>query len=149
MKGKKGRGGYIITNSSCEPVHKQVVENLKNEKGDLWPVHTDWEAINASLEYVRDTRGSNKIPANPTIFLFTTYENAFHILSDQKNIRESKKSEVYFNKTKSLMKELHREKIPYSKDDNVKFFWIPEGFINRVPDVVELLNSSKNKYKLS
>ncbi|MFO1257246.1 MAG: hypothetical protein U1E78_02320 [Gammaproteobacteria bacterium] len=148
VKGHKGRGGFVITNANCEFIFEDTVENLVDDKGlPLWPVHTDWKTINSSLEYVKNNKGSGNLPSDPTVCVFTSYENAYHILSGQKDINESKKFEVYFNETQDLIKDLHRTKITNKTDDNIKFLWIPEGFVNRMPEVVKLLNNSKNKLK--
>jgi hypothetical protein len=139
VKGNKGRGAFVITNSTGIPLCQKIVEDLETE---LSPIHADWAVINKALEYVKVNINKNGIPKEPVIFVFTTYENVYQVLAHIKN-PESDKYKRYFKQTEDLKKLLERRSLGVKIDDNVKFQYVPEGFVNKIPDLVRMLGESK------
>jgi hypothetical protein len=144
-KGNKGRCGYLICDNDFKVMHENIEEDLLNKQGEMKaPALTDYDAIIKSLEYIRDHRGRQNIPLKPVVFLFTSFENTYHVCSTLKNVDRQKEHMIEFkNKVESLLKQLQR--MPY--DDNVKFLYIPNKFENRMLDLDENLSSSKQAYR--
>ncbi|HAT1811122.1 TPA: hypothetical protein I8Y95_000598 [Legionella pneumophila] len=134
VKGNKGKFAYEITDNNFEILYQNRDDHVLNDKNEeLSPIHSDVKAMIASLEYVKNHRGKNGIPENPVSFLFTTFENNFHIANKLKTA----------DKCKAGMKEIDKIKVALARSlidkDQVKVFWIPKNFENKMEDVEKLL----------
>lgn len=146
VKGNKGRASYEITNVSGDVLHSTVIERIEDKSGaPLWPIESDWVAIINGLKYVSDGRGVNSMPEQPIVFIFTTYENTYHVANHMKGTVKPKFS-GFLDQYESIKKDLKR-KSSVGRDDDVKMFWIPQGFVNRMDKVDELLKNSKKSTK--
>src|SRR5579885_687903 len=133
VKGNKGKGGYEITDTDFNPIHSDVVENGETAS----PYLMDLQAIEKSLEYIIDNKGNNGIPNEPVIFIFTTFENNYHVAA---GIKEPLRKEMkkFMKNFSQLKRNLIRPGI--ASHDEVKCYWIPDNFENRIEDVKRLLD---------
>jgi hypothetical protein len=146
VKGRSGRGAFEITDAQFNPLYEQIVEPLLTKIGEkLSPCHTDLKAIEAGLEYIKLNRGKNGLPQQPVIFIFTTYENNYHIAAGLKEAHKEPLKNFKKN-LDSLKLDLKRSGI-HSNDD-IKFYWIPDDFENRITNVNELLNGGSSSPRL-
>jgi hypothetical protein len=100
------------------------------------------------LEYVKNNRGQNRLPDQPVIFIFTTFENNYHLAIQEKNPKNQNKDTMEFRKRfDGFKRDFHRNNV--NLGDEVKCYWIPENFENRMENVKKLLseNASSNKLK--
>ena len=145
VKGRAGKAAFEITDEKFNCLHYQINEPLLNkEGGKIFHGHADLKAIEASLEYLVANRGKNGIPELPSIFLFTTYELHYHIAVGLKKPR----NDILINFKENIEKlkdRLHRNSV--SSFDDVKFYWIPEGFENRFEHVNQLLDGEPPSLK--
>lgn len=142
VKGRTGRSAFEITDAHFHPLHEEVIESLLNKKGEkLSPYHTDLKAIEASLEYIKHNRSNNGLPSQPCVFIFTTYENNYHVASGLKNALKEPLQSFKQNIDK-LKIDLRREGI--NSNDHVKFYWIPDDLENRIANVNQLLNEDSS-----
>lgn len=138
VKGRKGKGAYEVTDKEYKLKYKGEIES--EEK--LPPSTMDLRAIEKSLEYIKECRGKNGVPAEPVVSIFTTYENNYHVASGLK--KPKKPERIRF--TQALEKLRGEFSRPGNKLlDEIKCYWIPEGFENCIKDVNELLDKSKTK----
>ena len=145
VKGNLGRGAYIITDSKGNQLQAKVLEDLNDESGKmLGPYRTDRDTLINSLEFIRDNRNKNGIPEKPIIFAYSTFENNYHMSSDLKD-RVKAESKDFFDKILQLKQQLDR-RLP-NKDESIKFYYIPEGFNNKMDDVNQLLGKPCRKPK--
>lgn len=141
-KGHKGRCGYLICDNDFKPICQNIEEGLLNDKGELKaPANSDYDAIIKSLEYIRDNRGNSSIPSSPVVFLFTSFENTYHVCSKIKKADPDKTHMVdYVKNIRGIMLQLQRA----PRDDNVQFLFIPKKFENHMELVDEMLASTKH-----
>jgi hypothetical protein len=139
VKGNKGKGAFEITDSEFKPVHSAIVN-----ENNISPHLMDLKAIEMSLEYIRDNRGKDGLPDQPVTFIFTTFENNYHIAAELKEPKEHNtiKFKKRFDKLKNA---LLRDGM--DSHDEVKCYWIPDNFENRIEDVKKLLTENINKFK--
>jgi hypothetical protein len=133
VKGHKGKGAFEITDSDFNVKHTDVVEGKETTS----PFLMDLKAIERCLEYIRDNRGNKVIPHEPVVFIFTTFENNYHVAS---GIKDPNKYEMktFSKKYTQLRKDLVRKN--KNQHDEVKCYWIPDNFENRIEDVKKLLD---------
>lgn len=136
VKGLLGKCAYEIYNAKFEPLHHEVIEGLADKGNKLSPYSTDLEAIKAGLKYVKENRGQDGLAEQPSIFIFTTYENNYHIAVGLKNAQKEPLKK-FKHDLDTLILDLRRN--GKNKDDNVKFYWIPDDFENRIENVKNLL----------
>lgn len=134
VKGFKEKGAFEITNSNFSPIHDEIIEGEKNEN----PQSMDRKAILESLKYIKNNK--NKFPENPVIFIFTTYENNYDIALGKKNTNKETTRDFKEN-YKKLQKHFFRQKVKLK--DEVKCFWIPKHFTNRMEEVTRFLEENK------
>lgn len=141
-KGNKGRCGYLICDNDFRFIYQNIEEDLLNTKGEpKAAANSDYDAIIKSLEYIRDNRGKNSVPSSPVVFLFTSFENTYHVCSKIKRADPDKEHMVdYVKSIRSIMLQLQRA----PRDDNVKFLFIPKKFENHMELVDEMLASTKH-----
>jgi len=137
VKGNKGIGGFEITDTNFEPKHSDVVESQTDEPA----ISMDRRAIESSLEYIKANRGKNSIPSNPVIYIFTTFENNYHVVIGDKESK-SEKSKIFMEKLNKLKNDFKRPGI--GNNDEVKCYWIPKNFHNCMEDVNQLLKKKKH-----
>jgi hypothetical protein len=137
VKGNKGIGGYEITDTDFKPIHSDIVEKQDTPSPPLM----DLKAIEKSLEYIKDNRGKNTIPKKPVIFIFTTFENNYHVAAGLK-APQTKEMKQFKKNLNQLKKDLIRPDV--APHDEVKCYWIPDNFENRIEDVKELLDKEKS-----
>ncbi|MFW2571281.1 hypothetical protein [Legionella sp. 29fVS95] len=144
VKGNLGRYGYLVSDCDFNILYEKVEEDILNDEGiKKSPIHTDYEAIIKSLDYIYEHRGMDNIPSQPTIFLYTSFENNYHVCLTVKNADPKKPHMVeYVEKIKSLVEKLQRTN-KTNKDEDVKFLFLPKKFINQMDIVDEMLVSSK------
>lgn len=140
VKGNQGKFAYEITDHTFKPLHEEIQYNLSDINGKpLFALYTDLLAINDSLKYIKSN--PRKFSKNPNIFIFTTYENNFHVFMGLKKpkVQEMKNQ---FNLFQQQKKNLIRLDIGKNEaDDNVKIYWIPKGFENRMTYVENIIKS--------
>lgn len=134
VKGRKGKGAFEITDSDFHPKYTDAVKDQNNTTP---PFLMDLKAIEKSLEYVRNNRGNGVIPEDPVIFIFTTFENNYHIATTLKTPQTDEMKEFMKNFAQ-LKKDLARQQV--FQHDEVKCYWIPDNFENRIDDVKKLLD---------
>jgi hypothetical protein len=134
VKGNKGKFASEITDSNFVSLHTIVKRDLLDGKKErMSAIHADIQAMIITLEYIKENRGKNKIPSEPVTFIFTTFENNFHIANQLKNPDKCKDKIKQIDKIKS---DLARS---ISDKDQVKVYWIPKDFKNRMEKVEQLL----------
>lgn len=135
VKGRKGKGAFEITGSDYEPRYKESVE-IEGEP-ELPPSTMDLKAIEKSLEYIKEHRGRDGVPKEPVISIFTTYENNYHIASRLK--KPKRPDRIRFRKAlEKLQEDFARP--GQGQHDEIKCYWIPDDFENRIEDVNKLLD---------
>lgn len=145
VKGNKGKCAYEVTDTFGTVIQSQIFDNLKDDQGaPLYQSHSDWLAAIKALEFIRDNRGRSKVPEEPMIFIFTTYENIYHIASTLKNPCADS-SKKYLDKINELKPQLTRKSKIKSVDENVKFQYLPASFENKMDEVDQLLGNNKKK----
>lgn len=135
VKGRKGRGAFEITDSNYEPKHKESVEI--EGKPELSPSTMDLKAIEKSLEYIKEHRGNDGVPAEPVVSIFTTYENNYHVASGLKKPQTSERIQF-----KQALEKLQEDfaRPGQGQHDEIKCYWIPDDFENHIVDVKDLLD---------
>lgn len=134
VKGNKGRFAYEITDHKFKDIYQSVKTDILNDKNEkMYPINTDMQAMLESLNYVKDNRGKNKIPIHPVVFLFTTFELNFHVANALKNPDKNKEN---VKELEGIKKELARS---FFDRDQIKIYWIPKDFENRMGYVEKLL----------
>lgn len=138
VKGHKGRGAFVVTDSHFNPQYSEPI--VAEEDSKQTPLLMDLKAIERSLEYIKDNRGKGTIPKEPVISVFTTYENNYHVASGLKKPQTEEMKE-FIRTLKKLKTEFIR---PGQKQrDEIKCYWIPDDFENRIVDVKILLKKKK------
>lgn len=147
VKGNLGRCAYLISDNNFNELYKTIEDDIHTIKGKPSPpAHTDYEAIIKSLEYIEEHRGVDNIPPNPVVFIYSNFENTYHLCSTLKNPNPAKTHMVeYVSKIKELMSDLKRS----DKDDNVKFLFVPKKFTNKMDVVDQILATSKQTPSIS
>lgn len=145
IRANQGRGAYEITNVNGITLHNEILNVLLDkEQNQLKPLYVDWEVIIKSLEYVRDNRNKKGIPGEPTIFIFTTFENNYHIATKIKN-HNNENFKNYLKTINILKQQLKRSSSILKEDDNIKFHYIPDNFENKMEQVNALLGHKARK----
>lgn len=140
VKGRKGKGAFEITDSDYEPQHIEPVE-IEGES-ELPPSTMDLKAIEKSLEYIKEHRGSDRVPKEPVISIFTTYENNYHVASGLK--KPQTPDRIQFKQAlEKLQEDFARP--GQGQHDEIKCYWIPDDFENCIEDVKKLLNKRRIK----
>lgn len=142
VKGNKGKGAFEITNSQFEAIHSGIVEDKKI----FSPLLMDLNAIIKSLEEIRDNRGKDGFPNQPVIFIFTTYENNYHIAAGLKETEGNKKTAEFKKNYDQLKVAFYRNGV--KPHDEVKCYWVPDNFENRIEKVKQLLLDDKKDNNL-
>jgi hypothetical protein len=134
VKGFKEKGAFEITDSHFTPIQDRIIMGEKNED----PQSMDRKAILKSLEYIKNNR--SKFPEHPVIFIFTTYENNYDIALGKKNTNR-KATKDFQENYKKLQDYFFRPEVKLN--DEVKCFWIPKHFTNRMEEVTKFLEENK------
>ena len=126
----------MIADYAFKELYRDDVESLT--KGGN-PLYSDYQAVVSSLNYIKNNRGSNSIPLEPVVFIFTNTENNYHISIKEKNANQPEvkrfKAEIH-----DLVSDLRRT----NSDNNVKFIYIPKNYINLMPDLETYLKENKS-----
>lgn len=130
VKGFKGKGAFEITDANFTPITDQIIEGEQNES----PQSMDRKAILSSLEYIKNN--AKKFPKDPVIFIFTTYENNYEIATARKDALV-KNTQDFVATYKTLQNHFFRPQVKLK--DEVKCFWIPKHFNNRMEEVTNFL----------
>lgn len=146
VKGNKGSCAFIITEPDGTEIFDQIISGLKDSSGnDLHQTHADWEAVILGLEYIQANRGKGKIPRDPSVKIFTTFEPVYQTAVTQTN--PSSIPDI-FKRYDNARKALRRSTATLPIDNNVKASWVPNNFVNKMDDLDSKLKNKPGGTKL-
>lgn len=141
VKGHKGAGAFLIAGSDFKEIYKNIVPGQDED----WPKYMDLKAIEASLEYIKKSKGKDQIPAQPVICIYTNEENNYEIAAGLKGVDQTNKKMVQFKKNLNQLEKVFNKDRP--QKDGVKYLWIPNNFEKQIENLKQLLLEHKKSTK--